>query len=252
MTTQTTLVIPDLQVPLQDDRFIDKLLSVASDLRPDKLVYIGDLTDSTEVGRWVKDKTGEFSGQLQAGFDKAADIVGEFRSATGWECKHILVDSNHDERTRKYLEDNAPALLSLRALDLRELIGLNAADVAYLRGPVDIDPHTVAVHGHERAYSSVPGKYGLERAKEYGKNVLYGHTHTPLLVTTNVGYGTKLKARWAMNVGHGMNMKGASYLKDGFATWSQAFGIVRWDGRRSHPQLVQALEGKFHFGGKVW
>lgn len=251
-TNSTALIVPDLQVPLHDHRFVEKLISVAETLKPDKLFYIGDLTDSTEVGQWVKGKSGEFSGQLQKAFDDVAEIVTAFRDATGWDCQHTLVDSNHDERVKKYVADGAPALSSLRCLDLEELIGLTYASVSYERGPVAVDPHTVAVHGHERPYSSVPGKYGLERVREYGKNVVYGHTHQALLVSNATGYGAKLRNRWAMNVGHAMNVKGASYLKDGFANWSQAFGIVRWDGRRSYPELVQAVEGRFSWNGMIY
>ena len=249
--TTTWMVVPDLQVPLHDPEFVNSLVGVANYLKPDGLLFIGDLTDSTEVGRWVKGRAGEYSGQLQQAFDATAEIVARFRRAVG-DVEMILVDSNHDERTQKYVSENAPALSSLRAILLQDLIGLTTSGVSYSSGPIEFVPGVKAVHGHERAYSSIPGKYGLDRVREYGSNVVYGHTHTPLLVTTAIGTGDSRENRWAMNVGHGMDMKKASYLKDGYATWAQAFGLVHHDGINAYPELVMAMSGRFCLDGELW
>jgi predicted phosphodiesterase len=248
---KTWMVVPDLQIPLEDPEFVTKLVDVANYIKPDGLLFIGDLTDSTEVGCWVKGRAGEYSGQLQAAFDRTADVVARFRRAVG-DVEMVLQDSNHDERTRKYVAENAPALSSLRSLDFSSLAGLDRTGVALVSGVHEFLPGVVSVHGHERAYSSIPGKYGLDRVKEYGKHVVYGHTHTPLLVTTAVGYGDSHESRWAMNVGHGMDMSKASYLKDGYATWCQAFGLVHSDGVTIQPELIMAIDGKFTLGDDRW
>lgn len=250
---KTTLVIPDLQIPLHDERFLDKLLRVAEYVEPDVLAFAGDLTDSTEVGQWVKGKSGEYTGKLQDAFDQAASVLASFREAVGRSCGMLMVDSNHDKRTRDYIAKYAPGLSGLRSLDFRSLVGLDVSGVSLLPGPIDLEWDTVLVHGHERAYSSVPGKYGLDRTKEYDANVVYGHTHTPLLVTSAVGTGSSARTRWAMNVGHGMDKSKAAYLTDGYSTWNQAFGLVHGDGvGPSHPELVVASGGRFVFDGRLW
>lgn len=249
---KTCMVIPDLQIPLHDKEFVQKLIDVANYVRPDSLVFIGDLTDSTEVGRWVKGRSGEYTGDLQAAFDEAAKTVSDFRKAVGRDCEMILIDSNHDSRTQEYISANAPALHGLRALDLVQLLALGASGCMFVRGPFEAVPGVHFVHGHERAYSSIPGKYGLERIRDYGGNVVYGHTHTPLVVTTARGTGENRENFWAMNVGHGMDMGKAGYLKDGYATWNQAFGLVHWDNGQSYPELVLAQNGSFVFDGEEW
>lgn len=250
--TTVSMIVPDLQIPLHDRGFVEKLISVAEYVKPDKLAFIGDLTDSTEVGRWVKGRYGEYSGKLQAAFDETAQILAAFRAAVGDACDMYLVDSNHDERTKKYIDENAPALSSLRSLDFATLAGLDQASVSYVQGPYPISRDTFLVHGHERASSSVPGKYGLDRAADYNGNVIYGHTHTPLLVTTSVGFGEFRDQRWAMNVGHGMDISKAGYLTDKYATWNQAFGLVHDDGWFTYPELIVAQGGRFSFDGKIW
>ncbi len=250
--TEIVLVIPDLQVPLHDVEYVNKLIDVAKYLRPSRLHFIGDLTDSTEVGRWVKGKAGEYSGQLQAAFDITSDVVARFRRAVG-DIEITLQDSNHDERTRKYVEECAPALSSLRSLDFMELAGLAAVGVDLVRGVHELLPDTLSGHGHEGRYTQVPGKYGLDRVLKYGKNFVYGHTHTPLLNFTAKGHGEELDSLWTMNVGHGMDITKAEYLTEDYATWCQAFGILTWDGEHTHPQLVTAQKGRFYLDdGELW
>lgn len=248
---KTWMVVPDLQIPLEDPEFVTKLVDVANYIKPDGLLFIGDLTDSTEVGRWVKGRAGEYSGQLQAAFDRTADVVARFRRAVG-DIEMVLQDSNHDERTRKYVAENAPALSSLRSLDFSRLVGLEASGVRLSQEVAEFLPGVVSVHGHERAYSSVPGKYGLDRVRDYGKSVVYGHTHTPLLVTTGQGSNGRTESRFAMNVGHGMDMGKAGYLKDGYATWCQAFGLVHHSDGQNFPELILSHNGKFVLDGEVW
>jgi predicted phosphodiesterase len=249
---KTIMVIPDLQIPLHDERFLGKLLAVTEYIEPDVLAFVGDLTDSTEVGRWVKGTAGEYTGKLQEAFDKASDVLAAFREAAGRSCGMLMVKSNHDDRTEKYIADNAPGLSGLRSLDFGVLAGLDEAGVQLVAGPFRVSSDTMLVHGHERAYSSVPGKYGLDRSREYDANVVYGHTHTPLLVTTAVGTGNSARTRWAMNVGHGMDKSKATYLKDGYSTWNQAFGLVHDDGVNSFPELIVASSGRFAFDGRIW
>jgi predicted phosphodiesterase len=250
--TKTWLVVPDLQVPLHDAVFTEKLIEVAKVERPDGLLFIGDLTDSTEVGQWVKGKAGEYTGDLQSAFDETARIVGAFRRAVGDDTEMVLIDSNHDSRMGKYISDNAPAIRGLRGVDFASNVGLRTHHVSYVSGPYEYLPGCVAVHGHERAYSQVPGKWGLTRAVEYGMNVAYGHTHTPLLTTVAQGLGENRRNLWVMNVGHGMDMSQATYLSDGYATWAQAFGVVTSDGENSFPELYIAQNGSFCYGGEVW
>jgi hypothetical protein len=55
-----------------------------------------------------------------------------------------------------------------------------------------------------------------------------------------------------MNVGHGMDMSKAGYLKDGYATWGQAFGLVHHKDGVSIPELILAHDGKFFMDGELW
>lgn len=247
----TVMIVPDLQVPLQDKLYVERLVRVARDLQPDKIGFIGDLSDSTEISRWVKGKPGEYTGQFQAACDKVSEVVRAFRTAAP-EADMWLQDSNHDARIRDYLTDGAPALIGQRALQVEELFGLDKHGVVYHRKPYEFLPEVVTVHGHEERYSSLPGKYGLDAVNRYGKSVVYGHTHRPVLLTNSRGYDGRIETQFAMNVGHGMDTLKVDYLKSGHMNWCRAWGLVHLDNGRLYPELIIAIDGTFRYGGRTY
>lgn len=247
----SVLIVPDLQVPLHDHAFLERLLRVAKDGKFDKIGFIGDLSDSTEISRWVKGKPGEYAGDFQNACDQVAEVVRAFRAAAP-KAYMWLQNSNHDARIRDYLTEGAPALLGQRSLQIEELFGLTKHDVFFKEKPYEFLPGVLSVHGHEESYSSVPGKYGLDAINRYGKSVVYGHTHRPLLVTNSRGYDGDVTTQFAMNVGHGMDTYQVDYLKSGHMNWCRAFGVVRYDSDRLFPELVIAVDGSFHWSGKVY
>lgn len=250
---KTWMIVPDLQIPLHDATFVGKLVEIAEYLKPQGLLFIGDLTNSTAISRWVKGKPGEYAGDLQEEFDQTRKIVADFGKAVGPDCEKLIQDSNHDKRARDYIIDNAPGLLSLRELEFSALAGLADNGVSVVRGAYEFAPGVVSMHGHERAYSSVPGRWGGLRVVEHGKHIVYGHTHTPHLMFTAQGTGDSRRNLWHMNVGHGMDMSRAEYLTDGFATWAQAFGTVTiTDNGNAIPHLYPAINGELEIDGRIW
>lgn len=242
------IILPDLQIPLHDKPFVEKLLKLVQNVRPDKLIFIGDISDSTEVSRWVKGKPGEYTGQFQNACDHVADIVRRFRIAAP-EAELAVQLGNHDTRIEDYLEQGAPALLEQRSLKVESLFGFNAVGAATHRKPYEFLPGVLAVHGHEESYSSVPGKYGLDAINRYGRSVVYGHTHRPLLVTNSRGYDGVLETQFAMNVGHGMDTLKADYIKSGHMNWCRAVGVVTYHDGHLYPELILSVDGTFMYDG---
>lgn len=70
----TAIIVPDLQIPLHDKAYLEVMLRLVKDVRPDVLGFIGDVSDSTEISRWVKGKAGEYTGQFQNAADKVSGI----------------------------------------------------------------------------------------------------------------------------------------------------------------------------------
>lgn len=247
----TVMIYPDLQVPLHDKLYVERLIRVTKDIQPDKICLIGDLSDSTEISRWVKGKPGEYTGQFQNACDKVAETSRAIRTAAP-EADIWLQDSNHDARIRDYLTEGAPALLGQRSMQVEELFGLRDNGIVYHRKPHEFLPGVISVHGHEESYSSVPGKYGLDAINRYGKSVVYGHTHRPLLVTNSRGFDGRLETQFAMNVGHAMDTLKVDYTKAGHMNWCRAFGLVHYDNGQLYPELYVSLDGTIRYDGKLY
>lgn len=244
------MVLPDLQIPYHDRRYVDKLIAIADEHRPDTIVGIGDWMDFPEVSRWTKGLAGEYADTLQGSIDKGREIWCAFRDACP-DARIIWKTGNHDERIEDFVYRYAPPLRNLRSTKLEGLFDLEPIQVEVHRRPVPILKGRVLVmHGHEEAYSSVPGKWGMEQLKKQGTSVLYGHTHQPFLGTRTVGAGKKAKTFFAMNVGHGCDPGQMHYAKSGYFDWCRGFGWIEVDGRHVHPSLITSLDGSVRFLGK--
>jgi predicted phosphodiesterase len=248
MTTQRAMIWPDLQIPFHDVAFTKRLLRVTRAYRPDVIVQIGDLTDQPETSRWTKGGAGEYASTLQAQFDTTHALLKEIRKAAPDAVIKIKA-GNHDERLEKYINQYAPALASLRSSSLPDQLRLDELGILYERKPFLLAPDVMVLHGHERAYSSISGKYELERIRQHGMSVVTGHTHTPVLVTTAQAVGFQQKHFFGMNVGHAMDVTKVGYVTDGYIGWCQGFGIIETDNGVSYPTLVTAPNGHFRWRG---
>jgi len=248
MTTTKCFIVPDLQAPFTDMAFFKRMLRVIRAYKPDKIVQIGDLIDLPEVSHWSKNSHAEYVGTLQASLDTTTGMLADIRRAAP-DASIQIREGNHDLRFGKYINQYAPALSELRSSDLSEQLGLAALDISYERKPFHLSPDVFVLHGHERAYSTIPGKYELERIKQHGMSVITGHTHTPVLVTTATAVDFDQTHYFGMNVGHAMDVKKVGYIGDGYMSWCQAFGIIEVDNGVSSPQLILAPNGHFRWRG---
>ena len=247
------VVVPDLQVPLHDRKLVDRFTRFLADYQPHQLAFVGDITDSTEVARWSKDKPDEFTGNLQQAFDGTYRVLSGFREACP-DAAMKISRSNHDERTALYVERYAPALRHLRALSLPQLLRLDELNITYHDKPIEVAPGWIVMHGDEGRTSMVPGQTALKLAVSAGKSVACGHTHRAGLMHATESYGGRVRrVLWGLEVGHFMDLNKATYLKSGGANWKQAFGLLNVDGSAVMPSLIPVRDdGTFMVEGTVY
>lgn len=238
MTETTVLIVSDIQAPFQARGALNNLISFAGDFKPDVLVNVGDDIDGPEISQWHKGSALEYGSTLQASFDIVSEIHAKFRQAIG-DAPYHLSRSNHGDRMRKYIGQYAPALASLRSLDLAELAGYTAAGITYHKQPFPIAPGWVCAHGDEGGLSQIAGRTAALLATKWGVSVACGHTHRAGLVPTSYGFGGLIHSTlWGLEVGHLMDVSLAGYLKGGHCDWQSAFGILRINGDRVHPEVI--------------
>jgi len=240
----TVVILPDIQYPYHDKRFVNALIDFVAAFQPDELGQIGDLIDQPEPSRWNKGMAGEYAGTLQESLTGTTDLLSRFREAAG-DIPFWIKEGNHDLRVAAYVSRYAPALGVLTALDMVSLLGLDALGIEYRRDVFSVAPGWLAAHGHEGSLNRVSGSTALSLARKFGMSVVCGHTHRLGMQHETTGMSNRLRTITGMEVGHAMDMSKAGYLPGGTANWQQGFGILRVRNGRTHAQLVPVVNRAF-------
>lgn len=252
MNLKDYLIIPDMQIPHHDRKFVDRLLQVAADLQPTGVIFIGDNVDCTAPAVWNKGTAEEFAGTLQQEFDIWHDVATRLRKDyDGFVGVHM---GNHEKRITRYLRDKAPALSSLESLRLENLMSLAEFDFIRLPDNYDVAPGWITHHGDYASLSDIAGRTASNYSQKVGKSVVIGHTHRAGIIAESYGYNSRWKWRYGVEVGHAMDTKKAGYT-NGVANWQKAFCVLEnYDnGKYVVPKLTFARpDGTFVLDGELY
>ena len=252
--TKRIVVISDLQVPYNHEGATNALIRFIKRINPDALACVGDEADLPMVSRWEDGYRGEYSPAIQSDLDTTRGLLGAFRKALGDNKPFTIVRSNHTDRLERYIERKAPAIASLRGLTYPELVGLKELKITWLDKMGEIAPGVLLAHGDEGSISQVSGMTGYKLMDATGKSVVCGHTHRQGLVWASKGFNGRLESRFALEVGHLMDMNKAHYLRPrGAANWQLGFGMLEVTGKHVTPYAVPMRpDGSFTWAGKIF
>lgn len=254
--TNAIVILPDWQIPLHDETKIKKVADFVGDFNPIQLGHIGDMTDSTQIGRWAKGLRAEFDGGLEGGFAKTREILQYHRDR--YDGPFHVVRSNHDERLENAIEQRLPGVAGLtimgHKLNIQNALRLDDYGITWHEAPFEIAPGWVMAHGDEGGMSQVPGNTALGLAKQMGLSVVSGHTHRAGLAWSSTGFSDNRRAIAGMEVGHAMRLDGAEYLgRARLNNWGNAFGILWLSPDGVFPQLVPIQpDGTFMVNGEKY
>lgn len=252
--SKTIVVISDTQIPYEDRRAVRAVLDFIGETQPAEVVQIGDLLDFPQPSRWNKDTRGEFEGSVYADCDKARKrFLDPLRAV--YDGPVGVIEGNHDERPRVYLEKYAPALAGSNQFDFDQLLDFDAYGIDVLPGFYDFAPGWVMAHGHRGGIrlSQTAGMTAYAAAERFSKSVIIGHTHRLAKISKTKGYdGRVIQTLTGVEVGNLMDMRQATYLKGGTPNWQQGFAVVRIDGTRVQADVVPIYGGRFVVDGQVY
>jgi hypothetical protein len=168
---ETWLFVPDTHVPYHDKRAFDLVLNVASAIRPNGCIILGDFADCKSVtGHQLKPK--ERSLKLVDELHDTRHCLVALNSALPPDCEKDYIMGNHEDRIDRYIAKNAPALDGF--FSFAEEMGLEDMgwDVIGYGDYLRID-HMVFTHDLGKAGENA---HRHARKKVHG-NAIIGHTH---------------------------------------------------------------------------
>jgi predicted phosphodiesterase len=240
------LVIPDLQIPLQDQHVVSNIIRFSKTFKADQTVTLGDEMDMTELGRWSEGKAEWFAQTLDDNRNMTVDILWELGVSD-------MIRSNHTDRLYNQISTKIPALGSLPELRFERFLKMDEMGIKFHRDEMNIAPNWIAVHGDHTPIKPQGGLSALEGARRRGKNVISGHTHRAgRSAFTEASGGRVGRILQGVECGHLMQTTKATYTH-GVMNWQQAFAIMYVHGKNVQVDLIHIEKnGTFIVQGKVY
>ena len=242
-TKRNELVVSlsDLHVPFQDVGAVNSAVAMVKALQPDRVVINGDVADFFSLSRF--NKALERMDSLQADIDEANRIRKRVRLAAP---NAVLMENegNHDSRIRTYVEVNAGALSSLRALEPASLFKYDELEIQWFPGcGFRLRDDFIVKHG-----TLVRGEAGATAKAEHmasGLSGISGHTHR-LATYRKSGYQPR---QW---VEQGCLCRLDPDYIVGAPNWTQGCAVIELTPNTFVTHEVPYVDGKLRFGGKAF
>ncbi|KKN12662.1 hypothetical protein LCGC14_1014120 [marine sediment metagenome] len=238
----TALIAQDTHNPFQAQRELREVELFMYDFQPDAVIYPGDMGDFYQISKF--DRHPGRADKLQDDLKSTAALFRRHRALLP-NARMIFELGNHEDRLRKYLWSNSPALASLDCLTVEGLYKLKDSGVEcvdYAEG-VLFNGNFLVTHGEIiRAHSGYTAK-GM--SDKHGESGIHGHSHRG---------GNSLKTRRYGTYGWWENFCLCDLNPDYIThpDWQQGFSVVTFNHGRFWVQQMQIINRKFMYGGKVY
>jgi predicted phosphodiesterase len=236
---ELVISLSDIHVPFQDVGAVNSAVRMVKALKPDRVVLNGDVADFFQLSRFNKAK--ERMDSLQAEIDEANAIRRRIRNAAP-NALLVETDGNHDSRIVTYVEQNAGALKSLRALEPKHLFKYDDLEIQWHPGcGFRLREDLIVKHG-----TLVRGEAGATAKAEFmaaGLSGVSGHTHR-LATYRKGGY---MPRQWTEQ---GCLCRLDPDYIVGAPNWTQGCVVIELSKTATWVTEVPFVDGRLRFGGK--
>ena len=265
---EVTLVIPDSQngyrwiknhqrlEPLHDRRAWDVAVQVAAQIKPDRIVLLGDMVDFAEGSkRWPV--TPDLRATTQPTIDELYWWMLKLRE----ECPDAHIDyleGNHEDRIDRAMVSHMPELSSLRAaldstplVTWRRLLALDSLGIHYT-GPYG---ESVALYddceaSHGTTVASGGGATVARVLKGSHVSKVFGHIHRREYACRTIHDTKGHRVIFAVSPGTLCRVDGAVPAASKRVDWQQGLAILVNDGNRTSCQLIPIDDGIAYIHGQ--
>lgn len=248
----TILSISDTHSQFLDPFVWLAFLSAVRNLKPDAVLFNGDILEGAEISRHPQ--IPGWTESLQSELDFAREMVRQVREDAGHRGDLFWTGGNHDvDRLAMYLTQTARALVSLRSLRIDELLGLQDYGVRLLTGGTISSPKGTEdnrpgflLFGHYRIHHGVRlgQNPAADELKDAGRSGQSGHVHRASLAFGTTETNESLS--WMTTPAGCRHEAGRAYMRGTTTGWQRGFGFARiFAGGAVHqyPVVVQSAGG---------
>jgi len=227
-------------------------LSASRDLKPDGLLFNGDILEGAEIS--AHPKIPGWTEPLQSELDFEREMFRQVREDAKFGGDVILTGGNHDtgDRLARHLTQIDKGLASLRCLRVDELLGLDDYNVKLVQGGTILSPDGqednkpgllmfgfYRIH-HGTCLGKTPAMGELQNAGRSGQS---GHVHR-----ANLCFGTTETTEgmsWMCTPMGARHELGRSYMKGTNTGWTRGLGVCRmWPDGTCHQYPAIVSVGK--------
>lgn len=168
------VVVNDTHAPFHDRNAIRLACKVIGHIKPDVLIFNGDLNDMYSLSRF--DKNPERKDDLQGEIDIAqSQVLIPLSVAAPKRAKKIVLPGNHDIRFERYLWRH-PELFGLTGLNLPSVWQLDRMGIEYAGYAVEFDGLHVSHGTRVSIHAGYAAKAELTK-RFYQTSTMTGHNH---------------------------------------------------------------------------
>lgn len=176
----------DSHFPHQDDKALSVVKRIISDVRPSKVIHMGDLVDCWQISTFDRDPMRKED--LQTDINKSAAHLKEIFMLTP-EAEHYYLEGNHEQRLTRTISRMSDQQREIARLDvfqkyvnwpsIMDHAGIDSRmwNFVPLKGQARrrIFPNMVTKHGTKVRVKS--GYTAYAEMDKYGQSGISGHTH---------------------------------------------------------------------------
>lgn len=267
---KVALLLPDPQVGFygfdqvtttHDRAAMSIALQIASDLKPDVVVAMGDWLDLAEFSDRFP-RPPEHMQKTNLALAEGAWWLNQYGS---FARERVFMDGNHEKRIEKKMIKEAPEAWTLRIqgrkdmpriLSMQNLLGLDSLGYetveAYPNGEYWLNDKVRIKHG-ENARSQ-PGATAQAVLKNSVVTQIFGHIHRVELVSKVIRERNSFYNVYGFSPGALCKIDGSVPGAVSVPDWQQGFGIVTYDPDSTYHNITPIIieNGKASFRGKLY
>jgi predicted phosphodiesterase len=215
------LFATDVHFPYEDKTGWELFVDVARETEPDILWLNGDVLDLYPASQWDKNPNTAHENSIQVEFDYCRNKLEQLRDILP-NAKFYYKEGNHETRLQRFLNKNAPALRSLKALTVPFNLGLEQLEVEWIENN---DKFRIGelwhFHGNEIGGSGI--NPALAKLRKVLSNIIFGHLHVEQSALMRKYDGSPIGA-WAIAALCDLSQEYAHHPE----TWSNGFARVEY------------------------